>query len=215
VPHAGSSSIEAQCNHPGRSGFHQREGQDSVSEPTAEDIRAAIEIVDLLDLTPISEKLQSEPGDIVWSADSIEAMERSYRKFLVLNKLYPDVTLGVNKMLDEYWHQHILDTRKYAADCETVFGRFLHHYPYFGMAGDAEMLENSETYSETQDIWERMFGETQIPMPSLSLDRVLGGGQQEDGELTSTTIYAFPAQCKNGQHCTKTITAGGLASAEA
>src|ERR1700757_4712416 len=27
------------------------------------------------------------------------------------------------------WHQHILDTEKYAADCKALFGRMIHHNP--------------------------------------------------------------------------------------
>lgn len=34
-----------------------------------------------------------------------------------------------NKQIDEMWHEHILDTRKYSDDCQTVFGYYLHHTP--------------------------------------------------------------------------------------
>lgn len=27
------------------------------------------------------------------------------------------------------WHAHILFTQKYAADCDRIFGSFLHHFP--------------------------------------------------------------------------------------
>ncbi len=45
--------------------------------------------------------------------------------------------------MDEVWHAHILDTRRYAADCDCVFGEFIHHYPYFGLGdkhGDRRQL---------------------------------------------------------------------------
>jgi hypothetical protein len=31
--------------------------------------------------------------------------------------------------VDEFWHTHILDTEKYAGDCGSYFGRFIHHHP--------------------------------------------------------------------------------------
>ena len=32
--------------------------------------------------------------------------------------------------IDLFWHQHILDTRAYAKDCQKVFGQFLHHFQF-------------------------------------------------------------------------------------
>jgi hypothetical protein len=32
--------------------------------------------------------------------------------------------------LDDLWHEHILDTQKYKEDCESVFGKFIHHNPH-------------------------------------------------------------------------------------
>ena len=31
--------------------------------------------------------------------------------------------------VDEFWHQHILDTRKYRDDCENIFGHYMDHTP--------------------------------------------------------------------------------------
>ncbi len=31
--------------------------------------------------------------------------------------------------MDDFWHQHILDTRKYRDDSETVFGYYMDHTP--------------------------------------------------------------------------------------
>jgi hypothetical protein len=60
--------------------------------------------------------------------------------------------------VDTFWHFHILDTVKYAADCERVFGYFLHHNPYIGLrgGGDEEVLRQygermRELYEATFD----------------------------------------------------------------
>lgn len=34
------------------------------------------------------------------------------------------------EMVDEVWHDHILHTQQYMADCQRVAGRYIHHGPY-------------------------------------------------------------------------------------
>jgi hypothetical protein len=63
-------------------------------------------------------------------------METEYRRFLCLMATHPDEVLAPSVDVDTFWHYHILDTMKYAADCEQAFGFFLHHYPYAGMHGE-------------------------------------------------------------------------------
>ncbi len=52
-----------------------------------------------------------------------------YRAFLSLKATYPELKLAPVTLVDELWHAHILDTRKYARDCERLFGKFIHHMP--------------------------------------------------------------------------------------
>jgi hypothetical protein len=33
------------------------------------------------------------------------------------------------ELADLIWHEHMLDTKRYAQDCGRLFGRFLHHVP--------------------------------------------------------------------------------------
>jgi hypothetical protein len=47
--------------------------------------------------------------------------------------------LPASRPLDLFWHEHLLDTRAYFADCEQVAGRYLHHLPYFGMRNEADI----------------------------------------------------------------------------
>lgn len=85
--------------------------------------------------------------------------EQEYRRFLTLKVLYPNVSLVPSKMVDKVWHAHILDTRAYREDCEKVFGRFIDHYPYFGIYGkdDYQMLQDA--FAETVELYERHFGD--------------------------------------------------------
>ena len=95
------------------------------------EVAAALERIGQIDLSKIGKKLHYD-DPVYWSYERIAEAEIAYRRFLALNLLYPGETLAVNRIIDEYWHNHILDTLKYAQDCDLIFGSFLHHYPYFG-----------------------------------------------------------------------------------
>ena len=171
-----------------------------------EDVNAALERVGLIDLSPINRKLAHD-DPAYWTPERLAEAEEAYRRFLALNVLYPDQTLAVNRMLDEYWHNHILDTRKYAMDCGQIFGSLLHHYPYFGLPGEPDEGQNVPAFAVTQQIWLEAFGVPLVretrpgPEGRLTLDRVLVGL-----ERSPVGPDAGPKGCKNGQHC-KTVIA--------
>ena len=48
---------------------------------------------------------------------------------------------------------------KYAEDCRMIFGRFLHHFPYFGMRGEQDAKDLRQAFSETRALFEKEFGE--------------------------------------------------------
>lgn len=100
---------------------------------------------EVLDLSNVRMKLADPEEGKGYSTEDLDLREGEYRKFLALHMAFPDAEIAPCKMVDEFWHQHILDTHAYAADCEVIFGGFLHHFPYFGMRGaaDAEALETA------------------------------------------------------------------------
>jgi hypothetical protein len=170
-----------------------------------ERIRNAVDRVARIDLSKINRRLQYDDPER-WNDARLDEAEEAYRRFLVLNLLYPEEQLAVNAMLDDYWHAHILDTKKYAADCEHIFGSLLHHYPYFGLPGEEDEGQNVPAFGVTQRIWEETFG---VPLvkdtnlgdaPRLTLDRVLAGQTHALDQPD-----AGPKGCKNGQHCQKVI----------
>jgi hypothetical protein len=178
---------------------------DSDETNRSQETNQAIERVSALEFSKINRKLQYENPDF-WTDQRIAEAEETYRRFLVLNVLYPQQVLAVNRLLDEYWHNHILDTRKYASDCDAVFGSLLHHYPYFGLPGEQDEGQNVPALAVTERLWADTFGaplvkDAVVPdAPRLTLDRVLAGVQRGDGGPD-----AGPSGCKNGQHCQKVI----------
>jgi len=81
-----------------------------------------------LDLTSVRIKLVEKMG---WSWEQARRVEGDYKRFLyaLAHKRPDDLLSPPTQEVDEFWHQHILDTRKYREDCETIFGHYVDHTP--------------------------------------------------------------------------------------
>ncbi len=110
-----------------------------------------------LDLEPIMFKVVKEHG---FSEQKVRTIEKWYRRFLFLTFKYTDRPIVVSEAIDTFWHQHILDTRKYADDCQTVFGGFLHHFPYFGLRGEEDQRALRVAHLATLALMQSEYGET-------------------------------------------------------
>jgi hypothetical protein len=113
-----------------------------------------------LDLEPIKMKLMHAASGEGWSLEKANAVEKEYRRFLCLMKMYPQEDTAPLVDVDTFWHYHILDTMKYAADCEQAFGYFLHHYPYVGMGDEDDAQFRLDSGDRMRDLYEATFGET-------------------------------------------------------
>ena len=112
-----------------------------------------------LDLTNVRMKLADPEEGKGYGFERLDLMEAEYRKFLALHLAYPDADIVPCELVDEIWHQHILDTAAYRDDCEAIFGRFLDHFPYFGMRGDDDAQALSDAYADTIERYRENFGE--------------------------------------------------------
>ena len=63
-----------------------------------------------------------------WSKKRVQKAISDYRQFLYLTQVF-ELPLSPTNDVDIIWHDHILHTAKYAADCDKLFDTFLHHYP--------------------------------------------------------------------------------------
>jgi hypothetical protein len=133
-----------------------------------------------LDLDPIKAKLMHKESGEGWSPEQVDAVEVEYRRFLGLMKLYPHEQVAPLVTVDIFWHYHILDTMKYAVDCDQIFGYFLHHVPSSGAGGEDEEAERDRTGARMQELYEATFGEAYI----------------RDEEANMVTMRAQPAAVK-------------------
>jgi len=119
----------------------------------------ALSLINSIDLSMVKAKLMDEDEGQGWTEDYADYAERRYRHYLCMIHLNPDGPCVPTKDIDLFWHQHILDTRAYAVDCEKLFGEFLHHYPYFGMRGEEDAQNLEDTFEETKILYAQLFGE--------------------------------------------------------
>jgi hypothetical protein len=141
------------------------------------------QLIDELDLGPIGYKLaHPEPGETAMSDDEARAEVVEYRRYLTLCALYPDLGIVPSKRMDRVLHVHILDTAKYIEDCNRVFGGLLHHFPYLGSRGPADLELLRAKFEETRRLYREHFGEDMVGSADGAICASIcdGGGCETD-----------------------------------
>lgn len=133
-----------------------------------------------LDLEPIAFKLEKEHG---WPLDHINHAIEQYRLWLKAVICFPNESIIPNKEVDEVWHTHILDTRKYADDCESLFGCFLHHFPYFGMRGEDDRQGLHTAFAQSQAMMLEVLGENLRSYQTIDAEESLCGPENCDPSI--------------------------------
>jgi len=173
----------------------------------------AREAVRQLDLSAIKTKLMHAASGEGWSQEKTNAVEREYRRFLCLMTTFPDEAITPLVDVDTFWHYHILDTMKYAADCQQAFGYFLHHYPYVGLRGEDDEQFRTDSGERTRRLYEAMFGEAMAvsveatPAVAATLAsawcagpgaKIVAKGGSDSGAWCAGPAVAFTAQASTG-----------------
>ena len=116
-----------------------------------------------LDLFPIY-LLLTHPKKLGWPGTRAERAIKEYRDFLYISYLHKNESAIVpSEEVDEVWHNHIMDTRKYYTDCMSTFGEILHHNPYLGMDEKTGEEELRNAVSQTRAAYKK---ELNIDLPA-------------------------------------------------
>jgi hypothetical protein len=128
-----------------------------------------------LDLNSVRDALIEKQG---WSLKRAEAARSEYVRFLTLLQLRPGFMLvpwpnakGQDD-LDQFWHQHILDTAKYADDCNRLFGRIIHHNPHVIRGSEQE----TDAVKKTQRLYAYTFLSERPKRPAYAATQTGCGG---------------------------------------
>jgi hypothetical protein len=123
------------------------------------DVAAMWGAIDGLDFERIKAKLLHRHRGAMTS-QAVAQAEAGYRQFLKLAAKYPEAPVVPNEAVDEFWHMHILDTQRYASDCERIFGYIVHHDPYLGIDGEEDEARLLGAAKRSDTLFAREFGAT-------------------------------------------------------
>lgn len=175
----------------------------------------ARQIVDTWDFSLMRIKMQ-EPSHAGWNLERIDTAIEDYRRYMAITKALGGYQLVPNGEIDRIWHEHILDTRQYAADCTELFGGFLHHYPYFGMRNESDSSNWQSASSLSQNFWQRIFGESlydesaamkcpqacpgkpEVEMHAMKCPQACPNGSQASIQKPTKNAMKCPQACPNG-----------------
>jgi hypothetical protein len=104
------------------------------------------EKISTLDLASVRRKFIFKKGMWWHTLNSTDRVEQAYRRFIYLIVMNPGKTVVPwSRDLDDFWHEHILDTARYARDCNEILGSFIHHDPNLPEGSAAHSIASDET----------------------------------------------------------------------
>jgi len=122
---------------------------------TLEQVRDAIDHLDL-------DEIEAKAMEVYrWRRPRARRADLWYRNFLWLCYKHGSPLAAIGKDADDLWHVHILDTRKYAADCRKIFGRLLNHTPLYGPPSAPQRA----VFKRSKQLYKEEFGKLP-PSPS-------------------------------------------------
>ena len=136
-------------------------------KPTVKPVEQVVAAIEALDLAPVKYKLMDVKEGQGWTREQADHYESEYKRFLMLHAKYSNEAIVPDKNVDKFWHAHILDTMKYAEDCDNTFGYFLHHFPYFGMRGAEDAANLAAAADNMARLYRKEFGWVEFAEPSF------------------------------------------------
>jgi hypothetical protein len=162
--------------------------QTRLTTKPEQDVIAAIHALDLESVK--LRAMDTELGE-GWSREYADSIEAAYKTYLTMLVKYPDDAEDIllSNDVDEFWHTHILQTTKYAEDCQKAFGNFLHHEPHVGERTAADLEKRVVLAEKTRRLYEREFGSAQRSEAAWAGLAIKAG----DAAYSSAAIHAEKA----------------------
>jgi hypothetical protein len=114
-----------------------------------------------LDLSRFVQKLTKNHAKFFPNASTAERGIEEYKKFFALIATNPKVALTPSYIVDEVWHNHILDTKAYMSDCDKFLGKYLHHNPGFASSAEEHKVFDNQ-YVMTMKLYRSQFGDPPV-----------------------------------------------------
>ena len=116
-----------------------------ITDRPAEQVIAAIQA---LDLESVKLRITDPKLGEGWTRAYADGIEVAYKVYLTMLVKYQDDAEDIllAEDVDEFWHTHILHTMKYTADCQRMFGTYLHHKPQDEARSAADIERTRQLY---------------------------------------------------------------------
>uniref|UniRef100_A0A7S3P525 Ubiquitin-like domain-containing protein n=1 Tax=Amphora coffeiformis TaxID=265554 RepID=A0A7S3P525_9STRA len=143
-----------------------------------EDAKDALERIQTkIDWKPLCKRCQRRLG---WSTEYSRHILQQYQRYLALKVATEDWEATI--LFDAMWHEHILDTKRYAQDCDMIMkDRFFHH----DADGDVDVAARQERVRMTHFVHYSLFYE-EYPLSAVTRDLWEDFGNTESEKHTNT-----------------------------
>jgi len=171
------------------------------AKSTMKPLPEVVAAIQSLDLESVKLRLMDAELGNGWTREYVNRIEAAYKNFLTVLAKYPEdmEDIQVSKDVDEFWHAHILQTRKYTQDCQTVFGTYLHHDPEIAPPTAGHLERRAIQAEKTKRLYELEF-----------LGRPENGLEKDAGLKTNSSTSAYCAASaypRDTAYCAATIRA--------
>lgn len=149
-------TLRSGLEHPSRTdpdGYSHTMASERISSLT--DVRAYIS---QMDFSMMKHNMEDRAGGLEWAPPKCEWAERQYKRWLYIRREYENEPMPPNREIDKFWHEHMLDTRRYFVDSAKIFGYYHHHFPYFGTRGEADAEDLRRAWKNTCRRFRETFG---------------------------------------------------------
>lgn len=174
---------------------------------TTKPVEEVISAIQELDLESVKLRVMDAELGEGWTREYAESIEVAYKTYLTMVVKYQEHAedIMLSKDVDEFWHTHILQTMKYADDCQKVFGTFLHHDPHIGARTPALFEKRTVLAKKTRELYEQEFGAEKLAAaawsgyPISSVERATSDGsiQEKHAAMSNIAIHSNNAAMSN------------------
>lgn len=147
-----------------------RQSRCGAAPTRLDDLAAVRRYIEGIDFTRQKAKMADREQGLGWSMDKLDAVEQMYKNYLYLLCKYEDESLPPSADVDDFWHNHILDTHAYHRDTARIFGCYLHHYPYAGLGGGEDYAHHLSAFENTLRRYAAEFGDDLYDIEELVED---------------------------------------------
>ena len=113
-----------------------------------------LRLIDTFDYSPALQKVSRDKGGL--TPAYLRQGELALKQYYAVALLDPLNEHAVSKLVDPFWHCHVLFTKEYVRFCGTIFGGYIHHAP-LDPSDENEVSSVGKLYDYTLKTYKKIF----------------------------------------------------------